>query len=952
MKILSALAQFQRLRLFASIALCVWAATALSAQSLSPRIGSAIDNSAQVRLQGSLHPLAQPQFDAGRLSSATKIGGIGIYFSRSAAQQADLDALIAAQQDPTSPLYHQWLNPDQFAARFGLADSDLEQVKNWLQQQGFSVDSVARSRNMIRFSGTTGQVEQAFSTQMHAYNVNGERHFAPSTELSIPAALAPVVLAVRNLSDFRPRPMHTASAHPAFTSSTSGAVHFAPGDIAVAYDINSLYHSGINGAGQSVALMGQSAILTSDIENFQSASGLPTKDLTQVLVPGSGTSTRYSGDESESDIDLEWSGAVARGANILFVYVGDYTNDSVFDSIHYTIDQDLASIISISYGACETALDSSDLNTMEAWGAQAVAQGQTLIASSGDSGSTSCYGYTGKTDGGVTFTTAMDEALAVNYPASSAYVTAAGGTEISGTDDQIGAFWGPYSSSSPTTALAWIPEIAWNDDLLGGLSSSGGGVSALVSRPSWQAGTIGGNAIPAGSMRLVPDIALYSSPDYPGYLFCSSDSETGIDGACTNGFRDANNKYLTVAGGTSFAAPIFAGMVAIINQAKGYTTGQGLVNHTLYKMAADSTTYASAFHDVTSGNNDCTYAADCSGEIGYSAGSGYDEVTGLGSVDLANLVAAWAPPLSPVIPTLIGTTTTITPTSTTPALNVSDTFNITVTSADGTTTPTGSVKLSIDGGGTTYSDSGSTTTVSLSAGSTPGMATASYPATFTTSGTHQIIAEYAGTAALAASRGVAQVNVPISGSFTMAATSLSIAANSYGGTTITVTPSGAYRGSVDITPSSSTLSFCYSDTTAVVTSTSAVQAVMTIDLKLSDCGGSNAQQSSGMHLFRAAGGKASLARDSSSSIAAAAFSLAGIFLAGFIGWRRRPLRLLCGLVVLGLSSFALTACGGGSSSGGGGGGGGGGTQYTIALSGQDSTDSAISATTSFNLTVQ
>jgi subtilase family serine protease len=938
MKILFALSRNRRLWICGWMAACALIASPLGAQSVAPRITSEIADSEQATLRGSLHPLALSRFDAGRMPSDTKLNGVSLVFSRSAAQEADLEALLAAQQNPASPLYHQWLNPDQFAARFGVAKADLAKVKSWLEQQGFSVDSVARGRSMIRFSGSARQVEGAFSTEMHYYNVEGSRHFAPATELSVPAALAPVVLALGNLNDFRLKPMHIASARPEFTSLQSGAVHFAPGDIVKVYDIKSVYDAGHNGAGQSIAIMGQSAILTSDIEHFQSAAGLPIKDPTLVVVPGSGTSTIYTGDESESDIDLEWSGAVAPGANLIFVYTGDNPNSNgVFDSILYAIDEKLAPIISVSYGACETEFTAANILPYEAAAQQAALQGQTIIASSGDSGSTGCYGFTG-------LTTAQQKALAVSYPASSAYVTAMGGTEITAAEDVTGPYWEAASGSDLlTSALQYIPEVAWNDDLLGGLSSSGGGVSALISRPAWQTGTIGGASIPSGSYRLVPDISLYSSPNYPGYLFCSSDSDSSILGSCSNGFRDANSKYLTVAGGTSFAAPVFAGMVALLNQAKGYTSGQGLLNPTLYTMAADSATYASAFRDTPTGsNNDCTAGSTiCSSTAGFSTGPGYDEVTGLGSVDLANLIAAWSPSQS--VATLIGTTTTITASSSTPALNATDTFTITVTAADGLTTPTGSVAISVD--------SGAAVTVNLNPGSTAGTATGTYQEAFATSGTHQIVAQFAQTATLASSAGTVQVTVPTTGGFTLSASGITVAQGSEGTLAITVTPSGGYTGTVDITPTNSSLSFCYSTTTATVSGTAAVQTSMIIDLKLSDCGLSNTQGGSGMKLFQSGSQKANLSTHASPSIAAAAFSFAGLFLAGLLGWRRRQLRLVCGLLVLGIAGLALSACGGGSSSSsstststG--------TKYTLTLTGQDSASSAFSATTTFTLTVQ
>lgn len=975
MKTLLALSRQRRLWVCGWIAACTMVASHLGAQSVAPRITSEITNSEQATLQGSLHPLAQARFDAGRVPANTKLDGVSIYFSRSAEQEADLQGLIAAQQDPASPLYHQWLNPDQFAARFSMADSDLDKVKSWLEQQGFSVDSVARSRNMIRFSGTSRQVEQAFSTEMHYYNVQGARHFAPSTELSVPAAIAPVVLGVRNLSDFRPRPMHIAPAHPDFTSSRTGAVHFEPGDIAVAYDMNHLPSSSSYGTGQSIAIMGQSAILTTDIENFQSASGLSTKDPTLVLVPNTGSSMFYEGDESESDIDLEWSGAIAYDAKIIFVYVGSNFNTSVSDAVQYAVDEDIAPIISISYGTCETDLNASDITTMEAWGAQAVSQGQTMVASSGDSGSTACaIGYAGyTTDSGVPFTTAMEQALAVNYPASSAYVTAAGGTEIIATNSVStnSTYWDAQSTSDIlTSAKVYIPEVAWNDDALsgayspingGGLSSSGGGVSALVTRPSWQAGVTG---IPAGTMRLVPDIALYSSPYYPGYLFCSSDPSNQVYGSCSNGFRDADDIYLTVAGGTSFAAPIFAGMVAIINQAKGYTGGQGLINPTLYTLASNSSTYASAFHDVTSGNNDCTagtnyeYCSSTGSTEGFSAGTGYDEVTGLGSVDLGNLITAWPANSAP----LIGTTTTISASTLAPALNATDTFTITVVAASGIVTPSGNITLTIDGGGTTYSNSGSTATVALSASGTPGTATASFPIAFSTYGTHQIIVHYASNSTFALSTAAIQVVVggisSGTGSFTLAASpsTLTVSQGSSGAETITITPAGGYTGTV-------LMNYNTSNNTALanlcvfvryltngyasiqIVGTSAEQMTLTFDTNASDCYAAAPAGSTPLRIL--SGTK--ISKNNAPNPAPLGVAFAGLLLAGFLGRHSRKFRTMAGVIVLLAVALTVSSCGSNStnsppnpSSG----------SYTITITGMDSVTSTITAQTSFNFVIQ
>ena len=430
----------------------------------------------------------------------------------------------------------------------------------------------------------------------------------------------------------------------AFTSGQSGNNFFAPGDIAVTYDIKPLYSAGIDGTGQSIAVVGQSAIDPKDIENFQSAAGLPKKDPVMVLVPGSGSSTVVAGDEGESDLDVEWSGAIAKGATINFVYTGSSTNFNAFDSIQYAIFEDIGNIISISYGACETAAQQANFSLEDVF-QQAMAQGQTILASTGDQGSTAC---SGDTNG---LTQAQQNALAVNYPASSPYVTGVGGTEISDANATSSTYWASASGSDVlTSAKQYIPEVAWNDNSAQfGLSASGGGASVLFTKPSWQKGVAG---IPNDGKRDVPDMSLYSSPNLPGYLFCTSDKSDWLGASssgpaqaasCNSGFRDATSggNYLTVAGGTSFAAPIFAGMVALINQKQGWTEGQGLGE-------SDFVYACRRLFDVRFGISRChereqqlfnvgsTYCGTTTG--GFAAATGYDQVTGLGSVDLANLV--------------------------------------------------------------------------------------------------------------------------------------------------------------------------------------------------------------------------------------------------------------------------------------------------------------------------
>ena len=915
------------------------------AQTPQARIATEIDNSQRVAIQGSHPPMAKAENDAGRVPASTTLQGMSVVFSRSAAQEADLKALIAAQQDSGSPLYHKWLTPEEFAARFGVADEDITKVQLWLQQQGFAIEGVSRSRNRITFSGTTQQAEAAFAMELHYYLDNGEKQYGPSTDISLPAALSGVVENVTNLSTFRPKPrvkVRTPQRVPRanFTSSQTSDHFLTPGDVATIYDITPAYSAGYTGVGQSIAVVGQSAIAVADIENFESAAGLPKKDPTQILVPNSGTSTIVTGDESESDLDLEYAGAIAKGATIFFVYVGNNANYSVTDSLAYVIDSHTAPIIGTSYGACETEFSASDYASLNGVLAQAATQGQTVVASAGDSGSTDCSGET-------TLTKTQQEALAVDFPASSEYVTGMGGTEFPAADvvSTNTTYWTPANGTDViSSALSYIPEQVWNDDSsTAGLSAGGGGVSTLTPRPTWQTGVPG---IAAGSFRLVPDISLTASPDNAGFLYCSSDTKsTGITGSCANGFRDGTNTYLTVAGGTSFDVPLFVGMVAIINQ-KLNSTGQGVVNPTLYTLAADPTTYASAFHDITSGNNECTagptYCATA-GESQYAATTGYDQATGLGSLDFYHLLTAWPASSSP---TLATTTTTLSPATTSPASGGSDIITITVApaSSSNTSAPTGTVTVVVDG--TTE-----TSSLALVSGS------ATYTFSSTTAGAHTVAATYSGDSTYAPSTGTVSLTVTsaVKG-FALSATPVTVSAGNSGTSTVTVTPKSGYTGSVTWTVTPSIANACFVIPNTTVSGTSAVTSTLTIYTNSTACLSA---------AKKGASGKASVASGSSIAFRAnqqrpsrfidkfAGFDLAGLLVFGLLGLRsRKP--ALAAIFFLATIGLAISGCSSGSSSSSS-------TTtsttnaaagtYTLTVTGTDSTSSSVTASTTLTLTI-
>lgn len=900
------------LGLTASASLLFGSTISSLAQKPQSRIAGEI-TSERVVIPKSQPPLAKFAEDKGSLAPQTQLGSMSLVFSRSAAQEADLQALIAAQQNPASPQYHVWLTPDQFAARFGMSDSDISKAEAWLEQQGFTVEGVARSKNRITFSGTAAQAEAAFGVELHNYQTDGTTHFAPASDISLPAALSPVIQGVTNLSNFRPHShmlvkqgqvVPTAN----FTSGQTGNHYLTPGDIETIYDIKAAQSAGFNGAGQSIAIMGQSAVTLSDIENFQSAAGLTKKDPTLVLVPSTGSSTVYTGDESESDLDLEYSGAIAPGATIYFVYSGNNTNASVNDAIEYAVDNDIAPIISTSYGGCETEYSATSYATENSVFAQAAAQGQTVIAAAGDEGSTDCYGVKG-------LSTAQQQALAVDFPASSQYVTAMGGTEFSTANVASGSSYWTASSGSDviSSATSHIPEQIWNDDSSTiGISAGGGGVSVLnTTRPSWQVGVLG---IPSGTTRVVPDISLDASPNNAGYLYCSSDTGTGITGSCSNGFRDSSNTNLTVAGGTSFTVPIFAGMVAMINQATGQT-GQGVVNPTLYTLAANTSTYASAFHDITTGNNACTagtaYCTTAAANTSlYAAGPGYDLASGLGSLDFNNLLTAWKAAAVAGSSSLLATTTTITAASTAPASGAADVLTISVAPSTGTGTPTGTVAILVDG-------------TPVSPAPTLSSGTTTYSFSSKTDGSHVIRVTYSGDGTYAPSTNTLVVNVGANFTIAAAPTTITVASGSTGTSTITVTPVNGYTGTIDWSVTGpSSLAACYtigsSTSTTTVSGTAPVPATLTIYTSASQCSGANVSPSGSGAKLRFSNSHPQAARGKSparpfSPGTGTGIALAGLLFCGLLGGRSRKLRIFLALGVISVATLSTFGCGSSSS---------------------------------------
>ena len=461
------------------------------------RIAGPIDSSQRVTLPGQIHHKAKPQYDQGPVAGVFQLREVTLLTLPTPSQQKALRLLVAEQQDPNSPNFHKWLTPEQYADRFGLSQNDVEKISGWLKSQGLTVVSVARGRNWIAFSGTAAQIGNAFRTEIHRYNVNGETHFANSTAPSIPAALSGIAIAMRGLDDFHPKPTNVRkataqapNAHPDYHDNSFQIPDFlAPGDIATIYDLNALYTAGIDGTGQKLIIVGQTDIYLDDLNAFRTGFGLPlingcTTDANTVITACNSSNFVYVlggadpgislGDLTESDLDLEWSAATARGAQIIFV-----TSTDVFRSYYYAIDNDLAPVISLSYGApCE--FDDNALPADEIELTKANAFGITFLNSSGDSGAASC-------DPGTNSSTNPPNlaigGLAVSYPASSPEVTGVGGTAIAYPNGFTGTYWNEGSGDGTNGGTAQnppLPEIAWNDDVEIGIAFSGSGTPLQV----------------------------------------------------------------------------------------------------------------------------------------------------------------------------------------------------------------------------------------------------------------------------------------------------------------------------------------------------------------------------------------------------------------------------------------------------------------------------------------
>ena len=782
---------------FAFIIFCSLKSAAQS-NEIRARVTQSVDVENRVTLRGGTHPLARPEWDRGTAPDSLPVGHMLLVLQRGVEQEAALRQLLDDQQVKSSPNYHKWVTPEQFGKQFGPADTDIRAVTDWLTARGFEVHRLSAGRTVIEFSGTAGLVRQALHAEIHRYVVNGEEHWANASDPQIPAALAPVVAGIVSLHNFPKKPMFhrlgtfsrskaTKELKPLFTFSDRTGTWYAvgPTDFATIYNVQPLWQAGTDGTGQSIAVVSQTNINLQDVRDFRSLFGLPSND-PEIILNGPDPGI-VSIDEGEADLDVQWAGAVAKNATVKFVVSETAGSTAGIDlSALYIIDNNLAPVMTESYGACEASLGTGGNAFYNNLWEQAAAQGITVVVATGDSGSTGCDAMPDQS--------AAQAGLAVNGIASTPFNVAMGGTDFDDTSNPS-QYWNTVNSTpSQSSAKSYIPETTWNESCvefgqLNGCTSvssdgsdlvaAGGGVSNCVSstragvcrggydKPPWQTG----RGVPNDGARDIPDVSLFASSGQNGsfYIMCQADANPDPASSCN---LNAPYQDFQGVGGTSAPTPAFAGIIALVNQKTGQR--QGNANYVLYPLAAQNGssctsnaaavgTSSCAFYDVVKGNNSVACQAgspNCSNTSSSGYGvvvdpshtslpawtttASYDLATGLGSVNVTNLVKNWAS--VSFAPT--ATTLSLSPTVITHGQSV----NVTINASSSSGTPNGPVSLI---GGPNNQALG-IDFFELSSG------TVSSTTTFFPGGTYGVTARYAGNGTFGTSNSTPPVQVTVS----------------------------------------------------------------------------------------------------------------------------------------------------------------------------------------------
>ena len=768
--------------------------TYATAQSPSPQVNRVAVNPdllPTTRLAGHIPAWAVAARDAGPAASSSPLR-LTFVLSRSAERQAAFTQLLADQQNPASPNFHHWLTPQQIGSLYGPTQDDLDALTTWLTSKGFSVTEVAPSRLFLTANASVSTVGDALALDFRSFSLRDPAtgqsapRIAPTTDPAIPSAFATIVSSISGLADIPVYPMQrtklaamagstAAAATPFGTSSNSVDHYITPNDFAILYGINASYQSGFNGANQKIAILGRSRVDATDITKFESLTGLSSRQ-PNVIVPPSGIDPGITntGDQDEATLDVDRIFGTAPGAQADLV-IATNASGGIEASALYEVQTLLDPIMNISFGSCEADAGSTGVNFWDNLLSQAAAEGISTFVSSGDTGVDACQGSSTSPSAG--------QPRSINYICASSYATCVGGTEFADFANPS-AYWASSNGAGYQSVISYIPEGAWNEPThtVGSsttmvLNATGGGVSAFISKPAWQTGT----GVPADGFRDVPDIS-FSASTHDGYLGCLN--RVGAD--CNNA--------VVFFSGTSASTAGMSGIAALLNQKLG--SAQGNINPLLYRLAADA---PEAFHDAapaTSGvalcdvgtpsmcNNSTPSASALTGGLaGFSLTTGYDQATGLGSLQVTDFLNAATTTTSPtLVPTVIDIASVLYGNPAT--INTSQTlaFYAGVVPASGPLTAplTGTVQFFSNG-----TALGAPVQVNA-----PNVATTTPPESFPVVGTYNITATYSGDAHYATSTTTTGISLTVTTAPTATTvTTLSLASPTValgGGDTFTV----------------------------------------------------------------------------------------------------------------------------------------------------------------------
>ena len=589
---------------------CTAAAPAIAQR----QVRGPIDETRRVVLAGNTRSDANAKNDLGAVDDSLTLEHMQLLLRRPEGLQKELDAYTESLSDKSSPNYHHWLTAEEFGERFGADREDIDAVTGWLESHGFQVNTVYPNRMTIDFSGSAAAVREAFTTEIHSYNVDGVRHIANNRDPQIPAALAPVITGVVSLNDFRPHPMFKRRAEYTFGSGNNEQWAVTPADLATIYNLNPLFKKGLNGKGQTVVVIEDTNVFSaSDWTTFRSKFGLsgytagkfiqvhPSSAANNCSNPG----VNPDGDDFEATLDAEWASAAAPDATIELASCNNTnTNFGGFIAVENILNANATppAIISISYGDCESEMGAAANAAYKELYNHAVSRGVSIFVSAGDEGAASC-------DAEKSFAT---HGISVSGFASTQYNVAVGGTDFADTEMQDDAiYWNNSNTGTFESAKSYIPEMPWNDSCAGSVISKfatggppygskgfcnstegennfldvtggSGGPSACAQgaasiagvtsgtckgwpKPTWQ--SVKGN--PADKVRDIPDVSLFAANGVWGHYFvvCFSDTKNG-GVACTG----APSNWAG-GGGTSFSSPILAGIQSLVNERTGKRFG-------------------------------------------------------------------------------------------------------------------------------------------------------------------------------------------------------------------------------------------------------------------------------------------------------------------------------------------------------------------------------------------